>query len=112
MCDADHRHMRHAELLGHLQPEMTRNNGAVLVDDDRIDEAEAADNSAQLLDLLLAVSSRVTFRGPDLLDRARLDLGMPEGSRLGPDRCRAGHESRHGLEVSENNRSPRYRHAC
>ena len=66
-----------------------------------IDEAEAADDADQFLKLFLAVSSRVTLRGTDLPDGAQLYLGVPEGSRLGPDRCRARHESRHGPEVSE-----------
>ncbi|GLV28512.1 hypothetical protein TomTYG75_10340 [Sphingobium sp. TomTYG75] len=63
---------------------MTGDDHPLVIDYDRIGEAELADRGGDLLDLLLTVCTGIAFRGPDRRERTQFHLEETDHSVL-PD---------------------------
>ena len=76
MDDQDGRHLGQGKQARRLVAGVPGDDGAFMVDDDRVGEAEVADRCGDLLDLPRVVPARVARRRLEQADRAQLD---PQG---------------------------------
>jgi hypothetical protein len=53
---------------------MAGDDHPLVIDDDRVGEAELADRGSDLLDLLFTVCTGIAFRGPDSSERTQFHL--------------------------------------
>jgi len=79
---AKRRHVFEAEKLGGLQPAMAGDDFVIVVDEDRIGEAEPGDAVGNLPDLLFGMCAGIARKRPQARDSHRLDgrgfhLGCP-----------------------------------
>ena len=81
MIDKDTGDGGHPELLGRGEPAMARDDDAILVDDDRAHEAEAADRGGDLADLLFRMRAGIAGGGLQVGDGDVLQVtGVPEAN--------------------------------
>lgn len=74
MRELDRRHLFELRPQYRRVPGMAGHDGAILVDDDRVDKPELLDRLGDLFDLPVAVRARIAQIGLERADRLELDL--------------------------------------
>ena len=107
MLDAESRNLRHAQPLGRGEPSVASDNHAILVDQDRVDEAERLEAVADQFDLALGVSASVAGVGLEAFESDGLDARDGDLRRNNHDDLRSMKDRRGFFGGDQTRRSDR-----